>query len=180
MKYVILPTFRANDQLLSEPRLRFYPSRITMDFDPNVALYLQDSRALGDLSRHTALAELDIEEENEAMWRKREKEKYDDFFVPPAIQYAPDPVAAGPSEGAPASSPVKNAPSKKAGPAAPKQPVDTKGAGRRGGGNSNGGGTNSASPKSGPPRGPAKSSLRAKLETDGVVEPRNEPPSDDI
>lgn len=144
MKYIILPTYRANDQLLNEPKLKFYPSRINMDFDPNIALYLQDARALGDISRHTSLSELDINEADEAVWLEREK-KIDDLFVPPSIKYAKP--AAGPS-GSPEGSPPP--------PPAPAPPVNTKGAGRRGGGNSNGGGTNKDSVRTGPPRGPGK------------------------
>jgi hypothetical protein len=145
MKYVIMPTFKANEELKNEPKLKFYPSRINLDFDPNVALYLQDLRTEGDLSRHTALAELDIDEEEEAAWRDREK-KWDKKFVPPSVlnQPKPDPQPQNP-DGSPMSQDVPR-------PAAPGQ----KGAGRRGGGNSNGGGRNAQSPRSGPPRGPAK------------------------
>lgn len=170
MKYVIMPTFEANDSLKGEPKLKFYPSRINLDFDPNVALYLQDLRTEGDLSRHTALAELDIDEGEEARWREKEK-KWDKLFVPPSVLNAPKPVAGAP--GAPGA-PGGAAPQGKT-PTAPGQ----KGAGRRGGGNSNGGGTNQQSPRSGPARGPAKPPSKLKAHLDAQAAAKQEDYSDD-
>lgn len=140
MKQIILPTFKMNDALTSEPVLKFYPSRISMAFDPNMAVYLQDMRDRGDLSRYTTLAEIDIDEADEARKREMEADKYDDIFVPVQVPFSAPPVD----------------------PAAPKGdtqdplPGNTKGDGRRGGGKTGGGGTNRQSVKSGPGRGPAK------------------------
>lgn len=160
MKQVIMPTYKMNDALTSEPVLKFYPSRISMAFDPNLAVYLQDMRDRGDLSRYTTLAEIDIDEADEARKREMEADKYDDIFVPVQVPFSAAPVD----------------------PAAPKPkdplPGNTKGDGRRGGGSTGGGGTNRQSVKSGPGRGPAKekaSRLKEKLAADELQIPVEDP-----
>lgn len=151
MRQVIMPTFKMNESLTSEPMLKFYPSRISMAFDPNMAVYLQDLRDRGDLSRYTTLAEIDIDEADEARKRELEAEKYDDIFVPVQVPFSAPPV----DPGAPAQEDQKDP-----------LPGNTKGDGRRGGGKTGGGGTNRQSVKSGPGRGPGKekSRLKASLE----------------
>jgi hypothetical protein len=143
MKHVIMPTFERNDQLKAEPNLKFYPSRISLDFDPNFAVYLQDLRDRGDISRYTTLAEIDIDEADEAMKREMEAEKYDDIFTPVNV-----PFSAAPGDQADPNDPEDQ-------PTDP-LPGNTKGDGRRGGGKTGGGGMNRQSVKSGPGRGPAK------------------------
>jgi hypothetical protein len=119
MNKIFQPTWEANDALMDEPKMGFYPRRIALDFDPAIALYLQTLRDRGEISRETILAELDILEEDEAIKRRREAEEYDDIFTPPNnVPFDSDHM--GPSA-------VKNA-----------QRV----AGQTGGGNNNGGGTN--------------------------------------
>jgi hypothetical protein len=139
MKHVIMPTFRANDQLKSEPKLKFYPGRISLDFDPNIAVFLQDLRDRGDISRSTILAWVDLSEEEEAAKREREAEHYDEIFSPVNVPF---------SGVAPQGGDVPD-------PVAEDGPGNTRGAGRRGGGTTGGGGTNRQSVRSGPPRGPA-------------------------
>jgi hypothetical protein len=112
-----------------QPDMQFYPRRIALDFDPNIAAFMQDLRDRGDISRSTVLAELDILQENEAYKRQVEKEKYDEIFSPVNVPFStPNPVnPANPA--APSTAPGTG-------------PTDPKAAGRRGGGNSNGGGRN--------------------------------------
>lgn len=81
MRKVFIPTWENNVRLVDRPKFRFYPQRISLDFDPNVLAFLQDSRERLDLSRETMLAELDISEEDEAHKRRREIELYDHLFT---------------------------------------------------------------------------------------------------
>jgi hypothetical protein len=141
MRHIIMPTFEKNDSLQSEPNLRFYPSRISLEFDPNFAVYLQDLRDRGDISRYTTLAEIDLDEADEARKREMEKEKYDDIFSPVIVPFSTvPPGAAEPAPADPSSD----------------TPGNSRGGGRRGGGKTGGGGTNRDSLRSGPGRGPAK------------------------
>lgn len=137
MRHVILPTYRRNDQLKSEPKMRFYPGRISLDFDPNLATYLLDMHDRGKVSATTALAEVDLNIADEAQKREREDDLYDDILGPVPVPFSGPPPGAGDGE---SSNP----------------PGNTKGAGRAGGGNSGGGGMNRQSQRSGPPRGAGK------------------------
>lgn len=75
--------FEMNASLTEEPKLMFSPKRIALDFDPTVATYMQDLRDRGDISRDTILAEQDLDQEEEAQKRRREKENgYDKLFTP--------------------------------------------------------------------------------------------------
>lgn len=125
--------FELNDSLTSEPRMSFYPSHISLDFDPNKAQFLLDSRDRGDLSRDTILSELDIRQEDEYVKRKREAELYDDAFTPTNVPF--DGSLGGVTSGQPAATP--------------------KAAGRAGGGNSGGGGRNPSSTKPSPSKNPS-------------------------
>lgn len=123
MTHVFKPMWMENDSLKEEPNMQFYPRRIALDFDPNIAMFMQDLRDRGDISRSTILAELDIQQEDEAYKRAIEKEQYDEVFSPVNVPFSsPNPV--DPSNPNPLNSP------------------DPKANGRRGGGNSNGGGAN--------------------------------------
>jgi hypothetical protein len=87
MEHVFKEVWRMNPSLKSEPKMAFYPRRIALDFDPNIADFLQRLRDRGDLSRATILAELDIIEADEAVKRDREADKYDDIFTPVNVPY---------------------------------------------------------------------------------------------
>ena len=133
MAHVFKPMWNMNDSLKMEPEMAFYPRRIALDFDPNIAAFMQDLRDRGDISRSTILAELDILQENEAYKRQIEKDKYDEVFSPVNVPFStPNPVNPANPAGtnvAPSTAPGNG-------------PTEPKAAGRRGGGNSNGGGRN--------------------------------------
>jgi hypothetical protein len=74
--------WRKNPKLKSEPKMQFYPRRIALDFDPNIAQFLMDLRGMGEISRTTVLAELDLIQTDEAIKRQREANKFDDIFTP--------------------------------------------------------------------------------------------------
>ena len=135
-RYCLKPTMEANPQLDAMPTLEFHPKRIALDFDPNVASFLQELRDRGDVSRDTVLLEVDLDETQEARKRQREKERYDDIFQPTVVPYSTPPNKIG-SPGA------DNKPGATKTPGGATNP---KAAGRKGGGNSNGGGSN---PKAG-------------------------------
>lgn len=127
MENVFLPTWERNDTLIDEPSMQFYPRRIALDFDQNIATFIQDLRDRGDISRETILAELDILEEDEAVKRQREAEMYDEIFTPTTVPYSANPDN------------QENT--------TERQDPDTKTAGRRRGGIKNGGGaTNRSEP----------------------------------
>jgi hypothetical protein len=93
MNKVFKSVWMRNDQLMSEPKMQFYPRRIALDFDPNIANFMQQLRDRGDISRETILAELDILEEDEAIKRQREAEQYDEIFSPVNVPFSsPNPV----------------------------------------------------------------------------------------
>ena len=127
MTHIFKRVYDMNPELTHEPKMQFYPRRIALDFDPNIATFMQDLRNAGDLSRETILAELDILQEDEAYKRKVEKDEYDEIFTPVNVPFStPNPVN-------------------------PADPFQTpKAAGRTGGGNSNGGGRNPDSNKPNP------------------------------
>ena len=93
MRNVFRPMWMKNDQLLTEPKMAFYPRRIALDFDPNIANYMQQLRDRGDISRETILAELDILEQDEAVKRQREAETMDEIFSPVNVPFSsPNPI----------------------------------------------------------------------------------------
>jgi len=79
--------WKKNAELEDEPAMAFYPRRIALEFDPNQAEFMQALRDRGDLSRETMLAELDVEEDVEAVKREREKRLYDHVFSPVNVPY---------------------------------------------------------------------------------------------
>lgn len=135
-KHLFFETFDRNDQFTSEPKLRFHPKRIALDFDPNVATYLQDLRDRGDISRETMLQELDLSQPEEARQREREAEHYDDVFAPVNVPFS-TPLG-DPRMGTTPGKPVPAGSDQKA------PPGNTRNAGRVGG-RKNGGGSNPAS-----------------------------------
>jgi hypothetical protein len=109
----INPVFETNSNLTTIPKLRFFPKRVALDFDPILAQIISDLHARGDLSRETTLSEYDFSQEEEAALREREREEFDDIF----------------NSGEPFNSPDN-------------EPFNPQREGRGGGGNRNGGGTN--------------------------------------
>lgn len=100
MEHVFKPTFEQNDELNDDVSMQFYPRRIALDFDPNIAKFLQDLRDRGDISRETILGELDIIEQDEAVKREREAEVYDEIFTPTNVPFnGMDPGAEGRRQG---------------------------------------------------------------------------------
>lgn len=89
MEHVFYPVYYLNDDLEDEPAMQFFPRRIALDFDKTIAEFMQDLRDRGDISRETILAELDIDEEREAVKRQREAEKFDDIFTPTNVPFSP-------------------------------------------------------------------------------------------
>lgn len=106
--------------------MNFYPRRIALDFDNNIALYIQDLKDRNIISAETQLAELDIILDEEIGRIKRENKKYGDILQYNQVPYsAPVPNAATPGPGRTTGIPRAD--------------------GRAGGGNKNGGGANPAS-----------------------------------
>ena len=86
---VFKKTFDRNEDIFTdEPKIRFHPKRIALDFDANVATYLQDLRDRRDISRETMLQELDLSQAEEARQRDRESEHYDDVFTPVNVPFS--------------------------------------------------------------------------------------------
>lgn len=142
---VIIPTIAANDSLHSMPKLRFHPTRIELDFDPALMQILIDIRDRGDLSRETVLAELDLDQEDEARLRQREAKTYDDIFTPTNVPFD----GAGAAGGNPAAGGGANV------PGGVNPATNPRSAGRNMGGNRGGGGAAPGSGQGQAPRGPA-------------------------
>ncbi len=80
-KNVLVPCYEKNVDLTDPPRLQFHPNQIALDFDPAYASYLLDLHQMGDVSRETMLNTIDLDQEDEARNRKREKDNgLDDIF----------------------------------------------------------------------------------------------------
>lgn len=88
MENVFWPTWDNNDELVDKPEMQFYPRRIALEFDPNIARFMQELRDRGDISRETILGELDILERAEAVKREREAVYFDDIFTPTNVPYS--------------------------------------------------------------------------------------------
>jgi hypothetical protein len=141
-KYIINPTVKANEEFTSEPKLMFYPKRIALDFDINLATFFLDLRDRGEISRDTMLSEFDFDQAEEARKRKIEKERYDSTFET-AVPYSGNLGQLGPNA-QPQPGAAGGAGGQKAGNSA-----DPKAAGRNQGGNRAGGGGAKASPNRG-------------------------------
>jgi hypothetical protein len=150
---VLRPTTARNDQFSEEPKLRFHPARIELTFDAAMVQFLIDCRDRGDISRETYLNEIDVDQADEAMLRKREKARYDSTFTPTNVPFtAPN--------GAPATAKPAGA-----GGAAQKQASRT--AGRNQGGTRNGGG---AAPGSGQGQAPRRGRAKEAAVEEGDVD----------
>jgi len=141
MTHVFKPAYLQNDAFATEPKMAFYPRRIALDFDNNIAVFIQTLRDRGDISRETILAELDILQEDEAYKRRREAEKFDKDFPPTNVPFD------SPNKQGPGGS-TDPAPTQKDG-VTPKT-GDPKTDGRTGGGTKNGGGKNPESTRPNP------------------------------
>lgn len=151
-KHVFRKIQEKNDKIFTEDvKLQFYPRRIALAFDPNLATFMMDLRDANDLSRDTMLQELDISEEDEAIKVERENERYNEIFNQPALD----------RQAAQLELQQELAPSTPDSQPEPEDPDSPKGAtprvgGRRGGGRKNGGGMNRESQRTNPPRGEQK------------------------
>lgn len=112
---------RNRGKLQSDPKIVFHPRHVALDFDNNLAVFYNDLRNGGHISRDTLLSEFDINQDEEARKRQREDDMYGDIFTPVAVPFGGNvqPEDDGADES-----------------------VDPKSAGRQGGGNRNGGGEN--------------------------------------
>jgi hypothetical protein len=96
-RQVVMPGVLVNPEFVTVPSLRFHPSRIELSFDPATQTFIQDARDRGDLSRDSYLAELDFDQEWEAVKREREARDYDDIFTMTNVPFsAPGPGHAVP------------------------------------------------------------------------------------
>lgn len=130
-KEIFRPTFDRNETLDDPVTMNFHPKRIALDFDPNFANYMQDLRDRGDVSRDTLLAEVDLDEAQEAVLRIREAEQYDDVFTPVNIEFqgqvsvkeTAEPGPTAPKAGSKDDAPVPGAAPAAPPPGAPKHSV---------------------------------------------------------
>jgi hypothetical protein len=88
-RQLVRPVYAKNDALSTEPKLRFLPGRIELDFDSALVQFLIDLRDRGDMSRETLLSEIGVDQADEAVLRKREAETFDDVFTPTNVPYNP-------------------------------------------------------------------------------------------
>lgn len=70
-----------NEELTEVPSLAFTPRRITLDVNQDIVNAVLKLRDRGEISRGTALEELNYDQEVEAMRRVREEEDFDDIFL---------------------------------------------------------------------------------------------------
>lgn len=134
-KYILKPTYDANEEFSDEPKMMFSPKQIALTFDAALASFMFDLRDRGDISRETILAQIDIDQDDEARKRKREAEAMDDIF----------------QTAVPFNSPLNNPVNPGGGGVA-----DPRAAGRTQGGNRNGGGSAPGTGQGQPPRNPRK------------------------
>jgi hypothetical protein len=166
---IIKVTVEANEQLTTTPKLRFHPARIDLTFDPALVSFLIDVRDRGDISRETYLNEIDVDQDDEAILRKREKERFDKIFQPTNVPFggagAQQPgIPGAPKPGAPKPTPVTVV-------------KDPKTEGRNKGGLRNGGG---AAPGSGQGQAPRKGEPKDKVKPTKAVEDDDEGTENEI
>lgn len=73
-------TVELSDDLTEVPSLAYYPRRVSLDVNQDIVNAVLKLRDRGDLSRETTLAELDYDQEVEAIRIVREDEEYGDVF----------------------------------------------------------------------------------------------------
>lgn len=70
-----------NDEVLSnEPDLSFMPRRISLEFNTEIVKQIMELRDRGEISRETALEELDFDQDIEMLRRIRERDGADEVF----------------------------------------------------------------------------------------------------
>lgn len=80
-KHIFEQVMEKNEGTLEEfPSLVFSPKRITLDFNNDIVAAVLKLRDRGDISRETALEELDYDQDVEVLRRGRERGLYDDVF----------------------------------------------------------------------------------------------------
>lgn len=79
-KHIFYKIAEQNNQFKERPQIRFSPRRIALEFDQHFVNTIQNLLNVGAVSYETALSELDIDIEEEAMRIKHEKEVYGDVF----------------------------------------------------------------------------------------------------
>lgn len=77
---VLYRAYQLNAALMEEPRIDFLPGTIALAFDQALASYVMDLRTMGEASRRTTLATVDLDEEDEAAYLQWEAEEFDDVF----------------------------------------------------------------------------------------------------
>lgn len=77
---ILRQTVEKNEELTESPTLVYTPRRITLDVNQDIMNAVLKLRDRGDLSRHTALEELDYDQDTEAIRKVREDELYEDVF----------------------------------------------------------------------------------------------------
>jgi hypothetical protein len=77
---VIRRCYWLNDDLKERPTMFFTPAHISLAFDAAYASFVADGRAAGEVSRRTFLSVIEADQEDEAMWLRREREEYDEAF----------------------------------------------------------------------------------------------------
>lgn len=93
------PTVDRNEELTETPSLVFSPRRISLDVNNDIVQAVLKLRDRGELSRGTALEELDYDQEVEAIRRVREEEEFDDIFETHVPFDSPDNTQGGNGNG---------------------------------------------------------------------------------
>lgn len=140
--------YERNESLNSYPKLRFHPNSIDLTFDSSRAAMVLDLRDRGELSRDTALAQFDFDQEDEARYLERERSDYDNIFK----TINPNNQGVGQTTG-----PASPAPNTNGDPQAERRAAN---GGRRGGGAAPGSGQGQA------PRNPRQLSSEQELDDD--------------
>ena len=87
VKKVVEHPFNVNNEFDSATKVMFTPTRIELDFDPNLAKLILQIRDRGDISRESMLGEFGFDQPKEAMRREREEELWDEFFKPVMVPF---------------------------------------------------------------------------------------------
>jgi hypothetical protein len=152
-QYVIRPTMKLNERVFESENVAayFHPKRVAIDLDAGLISLLQDLRDRGDLSRESILDEVGYDQSDEAIKRRREKQRYDNVFTPTNVPFDSPNKGGGPAQlrlpsnqGGAGNAPTGGNPgnTKISGPQPDGPSPDPKAAGRRRGGNKKGGGYN--------------------------------------
>lgn len=83
--------WRKNDKFTNRPTMNFYPRRIALDFDANIATFMQDLADRQILSPETLLAEMDILLSEEMDRIVRAEAQYPELVNRYSVPYSPSP-----------------------------------------------------------------------------------------